>query len=291
MRIKEIIRTLCLVFLLGAMPLSALAQKNLSKLVILHSSDTHSRVDPIEATASRNAGWGGISQRAAVIAKERQENPDLLLLDCGDISQGTAYYNLFQGEVEIQGMNLMGYDVMTIGNHEFDFGLDNMLRLFEMADFPVICANYDFSQTVLKDIVKPYTIIKRAGFRVGLIGISPPLEGLVQSSKCEGVVYLDPVESVNKSVSELRKQGVDVIILMSHLGVDTKMENKGDYDHNLIPQIQGVDLVLGGHTHTFMSKPLMVKDATGKEIPCMHIGNNGVYLSKSVLTMEADKKK
>lgn len=264
--------------------------QNTRQLVILHTSDTHSHIDPIdENSADRNAGWGGVARRAALVRQERQAAETFLLLNCGDISQGTPYYNMFQGEVEMKSMNLMGYDAMTIGNHEFDYGLDNMLRLFTMADFPVVCANYDFTGTVLEKVVKPYAVLKRGGMRIGVFGLSPQLEGLVQKTKCEGVKMKDTVESAREAIAALEKKHCDMIIMLSHLGVDPDLKEPGEWDHTVVPQIQGVDLVLGGHTHTFLSHPVMVKDQTGKEVPVMHIGGNGVYMSKTVVELEKKK--
>lgn len=183
-------------------PLCLLAPDSAQKtkqLVILQTSDTHSRIEPIAVNAAdRYAGMGGTVRRATFIKEARKVNPDLLLFDCGDISQGTPYYNLFQGEVEVKMMNLMGYDAMTIGNHEFDFGLENMARLFRMANFPVVCANYDVTGTVLEGLVKPYTTFSRNGLKIGVFGLAPKMEGLVQADKCEGVVYNDPIEVAQK---------------------------------------------------------------------------------------------
>lgn len=262
------------------------------QLVILHTSDTHSHIDPIdENSADRNAGWGGMARHATLVKQERQAAETFLLMSSGDISQGTPYYNMFRGEVEIETMNLMGYDAMTIGNHEFDYGMDNMYRLFTMAKFPVVCANYDFTGTVLEGVVKPYVILKRNGLKIGVFGLSPQLDGLVQKTKCEGVKMKDTVESAREAIAALQNERCDMIILLSHLGVDRDLKEEGEWDHTVVPQIQGVDLVLGGHTHTFLSKPLMIKDQSGKEIPVMHIGGNGVYMSKTVVELELEKEK
>ena len=168
-------------------PLCLVAPDSVQKtkqLVILQTSDTHSRIDPIAVNAAdRYAGMGGTVRRATFIKEARKINPNLLLFDCGDISQGTPYYNLFQGEVEVKMMNLMGYDAMTIGNHEFDFGLENMARLFRMANFPVVCSNYDVTGTVLEGLVKPYTTFNRNGLKIGVFGLAPKMEGLVQADK------------------------------------------------------------------------------------------------------------
>ena len=156
------------------------------KLTLLHTSDTHSRIEPIKpGSDDKNADMGGFVRRATILKELRKENPNLLLFDCGDFSQGTPYYNLFKGEVEIKLMNLMGYDAVLIGNHEFDFGIENMVTLFKMADFPIVCSNYNVSNSPLNGLVKPYVILKRDGLKIGVIGVGAPLEGLVQQDKYE----------------------------------------------------------------------------------------------------------
>ena len=178
------------------------AQKT-KQLVILQTSDTHSRIEPISVNAAdRYAGMGGTVRRATFIKEARKINPNLLLFDCGDISQGTPYYNLFQGEVEVKMMNLMGYDAMTIGNHEFDFGLENMARLFRMANFPVVCSNYDVTGTVLEGLVKPYTTFNRNGLKIGVFGLAPKMEGLVQPDKSEGQDNKERIMYIGSGCSE-----------------------------------------------------------------------------------------
>ena len=199
--------------------LTASAQQT-KQLVILHTSDTHSRIEPIDLhAADPYAGAGGVVRRATFLKDFRTKNPDVLLFDCGDISQGTPYYNLFRGEVEVQMMNLMGYDAMTIGNHEFDFDLDNMALLFKMAKFPVVCSNYNLDATVLKDLVKPYVILKRFGLKIGVFGLGAKPEGLIQANKCVGVVYEDPIEVSNKVAALLKEKGCDLVVCLSHLGI------------------------------------------------------------------------
>lgn len=264
------------------------AQAQDKKLYIMHSSDTHSRIDPLDDNpAVRNAGMGGAARRVALVHRFKTEHPDALVLDCGDISQGTPYYNIYKGELEVRIMNLAGYDAMTIGNHEFDFGLDNMARIFSLADFPVVCSNYDFTGTVLEGIVKPYITLRRNGVKIGIFGLSPQLEGLVQQSKCEGVVYKDPVQTAAEMTALLKdKEKCDVIILLSHLGITRNPGVGSMYDNVLVPQTRHIDLVLGGHTHTFLEQAEMVRDADGREVPIMHIGNNGVFMSRSELTLD-----
>lgn len=261
------------------------------QLVILQTSDTHSRIEPIAAhAADRYAGMGGTVRRSTFVKEAREVNPDLLLFDCGDISQGTPYYNLFQGEVEIKMMNLMGYDAMTIGNHEFDFGLENMARLFRMANFPVVCANYDMTGTVLEGLVKPYVTINRNGLKIGVFGLSPKMEGLVQADKCEGVVYNDPIEVAQKTVDILKNQEkCDVIICLSHLGHQLK---NAPCDVELAQKTNHIDAILGGHTHTFMKEPAVYLNKDGKNVPVLHSGKSGIYVGMLKLTLtEADEKK
>ncbi|EKU90405.1 bifunctional metallophosphatase/5'-nucleotidase [Bacteroides oleiciplenus] len=254
------------------------------QLVILQTSDTHSRIEPIAAhAADRYAGMGGTVRRSTLIKEAREVNPGLLLFDCGDISQGTPYYNLFQGEVEVKMMNLMGYDAMTIGNHEFDFGLENMARLFRMANFPVVCANYDVTGTVLEGLVKPYITLDRNGLKIGVFGLSPKMEGLVQADKCEGVVYNDPIEVAQKTVDVLKNQeNCDVIICLSHLGYQLK---DAPCDEELAQKTNHIDAILGGHTHTFMKEPAIYLNKDGKNVPVLHTGKSGIYVGMLKLTL------
>lgn len=260
------------------------------ELFILQTSDTHSRIEPIPPhTADPAAGMGGVVRRATFVKEFRNEHPDVLLFDCGDISQGTPYYNLFKGEVEIKSMNLMKYDAMTIGNHEFDFGMDNMARLFRMANFPVVCANYDMTGTVLEGIVKPYVVLERSGLKIGVFGISPKLEGLVQADKCEGVVYKDPVATAQEMADLLKnKEHCDVVICLSHLGIQLGAADSEEYDNNLVAKTRNIDVILGGHTHTNMEHPAIYQNADGKDVPIMHVGKSGVYVGKMKLTLQAE---
>ncbi|MDE5710725.1 metallophosphatase [Bacteroides sp.] len=256
------------------------------QLFILHTSDTHSRIEPISREAAdRNAGMGGVVRRAGFVKQFRNEHPDMLLFDCGDISQGTPYYNLFKGETEIKMMNLMGYDAMTIGNHEFDFGLENMARLFRMANFPVVCSNYDVTGTILEGLVKPYITLEREGVRIGVFGLAPRMEGLVQEDKCEGIVYNDPITVAQQMADLLReKEHCDVVICLSHLGIrSSRPENVSD--EVLIGKTYGIDAILGGHSHTFMEKPTIYLNAEGKNVSLLHSGKNGIYVGEMVLTV------
>lgn len=270
--------------LFAFLPLDTIAKKQ-KQLVILHTNDTHSTILPLNPNLDNKelAGRGGFLRRAAMIKEERQQNPELLLIDSGDFSQGSGYYTLFKGEVEIGLMNQMGYDCATIGNHEFDFGMDNMARLFKMANFPIVCSNYDCTGTVLEDVVKPYVVLKRNGIKIGLFALAPPMKGLVFDGNCEGITFLDPAEAGQKYIDILRKQEkCDLVICVSHLGWFRSVYP----DEKFISLTEGCDLVLGGHTHTYMPTLEYAPDKNGKKIPVDQNGKHGVYVGKLVLTLE-----
>lgn len=256
----------------------SLFAQDTKELIILQTSDVHSRIEPINQKGDRNYNEGGFVRRATFLNQFRKEHKNVLLFDCGDISQGTPYYNMFQGEVEVKLMNEMGYEAMTIGNHEFDFGMDNMARLFKMANFPVVCANYNLEDTPLKDVVKPYVILERYGLKIGVFGLGAKPEGLIQANKCEGVVYEDPIEVSNEIAALLKKKGCDVIVCLSHLGVYM--------DENLVAKTRNIDVILGGHTHTFMKGPKTYLNMDGKEVPVMHTGKSGVRVGRLDLTLK-----
>lgn len=248
------------------------------ELIILQTSDVHSRIEPINQKGDRNFNEGGFVRRATFLDQFRKEHKNVLLFDCGDISQGTPYYNMFKGEVEVKLMNVMKYDAMTIGNHEFDFDVDNMERLFKMADFPVVCANYNLDATVLKDVVKPYVILDRFGLKIGVFGLGAKPEGLIQANKCEGVVYEDPIRVSNEVAAELKEKGCDLVICLSHLGVQM--------DRDLVTKTRNIDVILGGHSHTFMKGPQNYQNLDGKEVPLMHTGKSGVRVGRLDLTVK-----
>ena len=278
-------KTVVLYMLLLFTAVGAYAQK---KLEVLHTNDTHSCIMPLNPNLADTAvaGRGGFLRRVAMIKEERAKNPDLLLIDSGDFSQGSPFYTMFKGDVEVGLMNLMGYDAVTIGNHEFDFGLENMARIFKMAKFPVVCANYDFTGTCVEGLVKPYVIIKRNGLKIGLFGLSPQLEGLVDLSKCKGVTYLDPIEVGNRVAAELKHdKKCDVVICVSHLGW-LRPDEMGD--QKLLASSKDIDLVLGGHSHSYFKDLRYVNNANGKAVPVDQNGKNAMYVGK--LTLSFDKK-
>ena len=257
--------------------LSSLLVLRSQTLTIVHTSDTHSCIEPISPHDIKpdQADKGGYIRRVSLIKELRQEHPDLLLLDCGDFSQGSVYYSLFKGSAEVELMNLMGYDACTIGNHEFDYGMDNMARLFRMAQFPIVCANYDFTGTPCEGLVKPYIVKERAGKRIGIFGLSPQLEGLVSMANCQGVRYTPPTQVAQQIVDKLRgDEHCDFVICLTHLGYGPG----DDEDPALIRATRGIDVVLGGHSHSYLEYAKYLPNADGRMVPLDHQGKNGQFV-------------
>ncbi len=254
------------------------------QLVVLHTNDTHSTILPLNPNLAdtMKAGRGGFLRRIAMLKEERRKNPDLLLFDSGDFCQGSPYFTLYKGDVEVGLMNLMGYDAGTIGNHEFDFGLDAMAKMFKNLNYPIVCSNYDFRGTVVEGLVKDYVILKRNGMKIGVFGLSPALSGLVSNDNCVGVKYLDPVKEANRVVDILKKKKCDVIICISHLGWQDSYKDGDEY---LVSGTRGIDLVLGGHSHTYFETLRYVKNLDGKEIPVDQNGKHALFVGKMVLEM------
>ena len=268
-----------------AMTVAAQAQDK--QLVILHTNDTHSCIMPLnENLADKNvAGRGGFIRRLELLKEQRSEDPDLLYFDSGDFCQGSPYYTMFKGDVEVGLMNQMGIDAATIGNHEFDFGVENMARIFKMANFPIVCANYDFTGTPVEGLVKPYVIIKRKGVRIGVFGLSPQLDGLVAESTCQGVRYLDPVAKALEVATLLKeKKKCDMVICISHLGWEMDVTD----DLDVIVGSRYIDLVLGGHSHTYFTDLKYVKNLDGKDVPVDQNGKHAVWVGR--MTVELKKK-
>lgn len=278
-RIYLLFTTLCLCCMVAA--------QDIKELVILHTNDTHSRVDPIPGNDpnAEFAGTAGFVRRANLLKDRREKNKDLLLFDCGDFSQGSPFYNLFKGEVEVSLMNEMGYDAGTIGNHEFDFGLDNMARLFKMANFPIVCANYGVKGTVLEGIVKPYVVLKRDDIKIGVFGLSPALEGLVQEKNCKGIIFENPIVAAQRTANILKeKEKCDLVICLSHLG----WKGEPYSDETLIPNTRNIDIVLGGHSHSYFEKPMPYKNLDGIDVFLQQMGKNGTYVGEMKVKMKKD---
>ena len=249
------------------------------RLVILHTNDTHSCIFPLNPHLADTmlAGRGGFIRCAEMVRRERSKHPDMLLFDSGDFSQGSPYYTLYKGDVEVGLMNLMRYDAATIGNHEFDFGVENMARLFKKADFPIVCANYDFTGTALEGVVKPYVVLKRGGLRIGVFGLSPQLDGLVMAKTCAGVKFNDPVKAANDVAKLLKeREKCDIVVCLSHLGWDII----GIDDTELMRQTRNIDIVLGGHSHSYFNALEYEENIDGKPVPNDQNGKHGIYVGK-----------
>ncbi len=264
------------------------AGKNAS-LTILHTNDVHSRLDPFPMDGSRNAGKGGVARRATLVQKIRQENPHVLLFDAGDIFQGTPYFNLYKGEPEILAMNRLGYDAGTIGNHDFDGGIDNMVTQFGKAKFPLLIANYDFKNTVLDGRTKPWQVFEKDGIRVGVFGLGIQPAGLIPKDAYREMKYLDPVEMGNDTAATLRRdEACDYVICLSHLGY--KYDNEPQVsDVVLASKTRNVDLIIGGHTHTFLDAPVVANNLDGQPIWINQVGFAGINLGRIDLTFERGK--
>lgn len=258
------------------------AQKTLT---ILHTNDTHSTIVPLNPNLPDTtlADRGGFLRRIAMLKEERQKDPDMLLFDSGDFSQGSSFYTLFKGDVEVGLMNQMHYDAATIGNHEFDFGLENMVRLFRMANFPIVCSNYDFTGTELAEIVKPYVILKRKGVKIGVFALCPPLIGLVSTKNYGPLTFLDPIDCAQKMIGILKdEKKCDLIICLSHLGWE-----ESEYpSQRVIQATHGIDLVLDGHTHTYLKQLEYVNDLNGYPVPIDQNGKHGAFIGKLQLTLD-----
>lgn len=266
-----------------ALVLTACSQQPTATLTILHTNDTHSQVEPTDPQAKKNANLGGYARRMGLIAQERQADPNLLLLDAGDFSQGTPYFNFYKGRVEIDAMNRMGYDAGTFGNHEFDNGTDTLAMLVKRANYPILCANYDCTGTALEGLVKPYTIIRRAGHKIGIIGIGVSPVDLISEEKFGGIHYLEPVPVINQYADELRnKKHCDLVIVLSHLGTDN---SNGCSDEDIVSELHNVDLIIGGHTHHIINGERLL-DADQHEVVLAQAGKAGMQIGKIVLAFD-----
>ena len=279
----------------GAMATSSLAKaanKNYAStttLTILHTNDVHSRLDPFPMDGSRNAGLGGVAARAEIIKQIRSETDNVLLLDAGDIFQGTPYFNMYKGEPEIKAMSYMQYDAATMGNHDFDAGLDNFATQLKHASFPIILSNYDFTNTAMEGKTIPFKIIQKGDIKVGILGIGIELQGLVPENLYGKTIYQNPIESANKTAAILKKQGCDMIICLSHLG--DKYEDNKVSDEVLAKECYDIDLIIGGHTHRFFSAPKKYTNKKGGDTLVNQVGWSGIQLGRLDYKVDARKNK
>lgn len=247
------------------------------KLVILHTNDTHSRIEPMSDTDRKNPNMGGVVNRKAIIDSIRQVEDNVLLIDAGDFVQGTPYFNMFLGKVETETLNRLGYEVGTIGNHEFDNGMEGLKTMISDLSFPIVNCNYDFSQTPLKGMIKPYVILKKNGLNIGVIGVGVDPDGLIQKDKYEGMLFNPIIESVNHYAKELKNK-CDLIIALTHIGIKDDMV--------LAEESENVNLIIGSHSHTFMDEPAIVKNRKNKDVLVYQAGKSGIFIGKIELEFE-----
>ena len=250
---------------LGLIPKELFASGELIRLTVLHTNDMHCHLDPFPADHAEYPGKGGLVRIASVVNQCRKENPNLLLLDAGDMFQGTPYFNYFKGNLIVKVMSKMGYDAGTLGNHEFDNGLGDILSALKYANFPLVSSNYDFTDTILGGLVKTQLILEKGGIKIGIYGLGIELDGLVGTLNYGKTRYIDPLTTALKMESVLKNDHMcDLVICISHLGL--AYENSKISDKTLAPQTKFTDLIVGGHTHSFLDKPLVLKNADGNPI-------------------------
>ena len=260
-------------------PLEAIAAGDVIKLSILHTNDVHSRVEPFPMDGSKYQGLGGTARRAALINTIRASEQNVLLFDAGDIFQGTPYFNKFGGEIEMKLMTAMKYDAATMGNHDFDNGVEGFYKQLPHANFPILCSNYDFSNTILKNSTIPYKIFRKSGLKIGVFGIGIQLEGIVDVRSYADTVYLDPIKKANEMADLLKNElECDLVICLSHIGY-TYPSNRVS-DKILAKNNKNIDLIIGGHTHTFMDQPEDVQNLNGKITTINQVGFAGINLGR-----------
>lgn len=273
--------------LLSKLDVLAYEAEQVQKLTLLHTNDVHSRLEPFPMDGSRNAGLGGIAGRAKLITDIRKETDNVILLDAGDIFQGTPYFNFYKGEPEIKAMAAMGYDAATIGNHDFDAGMENLVTQLGKGNFKIINCNYDFANTPLESKVVPYQIIQKGKIKIGILGVGIELKGLVPESLYGKTVYNNPVEKANEVARKLRVvEKCHFVVCLSHLGY--KYEDKKISDQTFAKDTENIDVIIGAHTHTFMPKPEVLQNKIGSDVIINQVGWGGIQLGR--LDFEFSKK-
>jgi 5'-nucleotidase len=264
---------------LNSTPLKAFTSGGMIKLTVLHTNDTHSRIEPFPDNDAKFPGKGGFARRAALIKRIRSEEKNVLLFDSGDVFQGSPYFNMYGGEVEFKLMSEMKYDAMTIGNHEFDNGLEGIASQMKNANFPLISSNYDFSKTILAGKIEPYKIFKVDGLIIGVFGLGIELNGLVGKKSYGNTVYLNPLEKAAEISHLLKKElHCDLVICLSHLGCSYKDDKVSDVV--MAKQSKNIDLIFGGHTHTFIDQPYVFRNSDNKQVIVCQEGWAGIKLGR-----------
>src|SRR5678816_3377675 len=258
-------------------------------ITILHTNDTHSQIDPLPPN-DRNAGMGGVARRATLVKRLRQQNPNTLLVDAGDVLQGTPYFNFYKGEVEYKAMSAIGYDVGTLGNHEFDNGLEALAAALKFANFDIVSANYDIKGTVLEGRVKPYVVKTLDGIRVGLFGLGISPVALITPANFKGITYNDPVLTARDTVKTLReKERCALVVCMSHLGYSENPRRNSVDDKQVATQVDGIDFIASGHSHLFMRQPVELTQPCGAKTLLFQVGKSGINVGRIDFTFRTGK--
>lgn len=272
--------------------LQSFAEKSTKHITILHTNDVHSHIEPFPGNHYRNPNMGGVARRATLIENIRKENPNTLLLDAGDIFQGTPYFNFYGGELEFKLMSMLKYDAATIGNHDFDNGIEGLYAQLPHAKFDFLSANYDFKNTVLDSHVKPYKIYVNDGIRIGVFGLGIELNGLVNPRMYKETTYIDPLE-IAQDMSRILKvdEQCDLVICLSHLGYNYKKEHQKIGDLELASKTKNIDLIIGGHTHAFLPKPTVTKNSVKENVLVNQVGCYGINVGRVDFYFDSDKNK
>lgn len=266
---------------LGGVSLQSFSKDNTKKITILHTNDVHSHIDPFESNHYKYPNLGGIARRSTLIESIRTENPNTLLLDAGDMFQGTPYFNFYGGELEFKLMSMLKYDAATIGNHDFDNGVDGLLAQLPHAKFDILSANYDFKNTVLNSYIKPYKVFVKSELKIGVFGLGIELKGLVDPKLYKETVYNDPIETAKEMTRILKdEEQCDLIICLSHLGYEYGKDQHRISDLELAAKTKNIDLIIGGHTHTFLPKPTIAKNMIGENVLVNQVGCYGLNLGR-----------
>ena len=265
---------------IGGLSLTSCAPVVKKHITILHTNDTHSHIDHFPVDDPKFPNQGGVARRATLVERVREENPNTLLLDAGDIFQGTPYFNYYGGELEFKLMSMLRYDVATLGNHDFDNGIDGLYAQLPNAKFHFVNANYVFTNTVLDTHIQPYKIMVRDGITIGIFGLGIELDGLVDKKNYKETVYLNPIETAQSITKQLKEEEqCDLVICLSHLGYHYNDSNRPS-DLTLAAQTEDIDLIIGGHTHTFLDKPTVVKNRKGNDVMINQVGCYGINVGR-----------
>ncbi|HRO41679.1 MAG TPA: metallophosphoesterase [Flavipsychrobacter sp.] len=278
----------CGLMIAGGFPFESFAGESVKRITILHTNDVHSRLEAFPMDGGKHEGQGGVAARAALINKIRSEVEHVLLLDAGDIFQGTPYFNLYKGEAEMKALSMMSYDAVTMGNHDFDAGVEGFAAQLVHAKFPVLTANYDFTETVLEGKTRPYTTIKKGDIKVGIFGLGIQLKGLVPEDAFGKTKYLEPIQIANRTAERLKKkEKCEIVICLSHLGYEYNYNKVSDLI--LAKETEHIDLIIGGHTHTFLDTPTVMKNRAGNEVVVNQVGWAGLRLGRLDFILDSKK--